>query len=228
MLLPRRSVWFLLAGVVPRRSGGVDIITSVATTPAPPLTIGGSFAVTWTLTTDDGEPLTTGDLKVYAVTLEPCPSALQSSCACEPEGNSLAVPLCDDGSCIDSDQSYEGLDVPRGAAAGVYVVRVSLQSDPTAVFACSEGFAVQEDEDGGGPAVEVEASAGSDGVGAAAYAYVQVVESQSAAPGEAFTARWFYDDGSEEGEEGAAGDFAVDLYSCEGGACADGRYIPLQ
>lgn len=221
LLLPRRSAlgsWLLAGSNIFLVARATDRISSVATTPAPPLTIGDSLAVTWTLTTGDGEPLTTGDLKVYAVTLEPCASAEQSSCACDPAGNSLAVPLCE--SCIDSDQSYD-VEVPRDTAAGVYVVRVSLSADPTAVFACSEGFSVLEEaQEDGGPGVEVEASSGSAGG-----AYVEALEGQSAAPGEAFTARWFYDDGSEEGEEGAAGDFAVDLYSCEGEACADGRCV---
>lgn len=186
----------------------------MVTLPAPPLVQGESLTASWNLTTDDGEPLTTGDLKVYAVTLEPCAGSAQSSCACEPEGNALAVSLCE--SCVDSDQSYD-VEVPRETAAGVYLLRVSLSSDPSAVFACSDGFSVQEAAAvEGGPGLEVEASTG---------AYVQALEGQSALPGEAFTAKWFYDDGSEDGEEGAAGEFAVDLYSCSDGACSDGRSV---
>lgn len=190
-----------------------NTVSNVVTTPAPPLAQGDGFATTWTLATDDAEPLTTGDLKVYAVALEPCASASQASCACDPEGNPLAVPLCE--TCVDSDQSYD-VEIPRDTAPGVYVVRVSLKSDPGGVFACSEGFAVEEEaseEAGGGPEVEVEAGG----------AYVQALEGQSGVPGQAFEARWFYADGTEDGEEGAAGDFKVDLYSCEDGACADGR-----
>lgn len=194
-------------------------ISNVVTTPAPPLLAHEDFTVTWTLTPADGdgvEPLTTGDLKVYALSLEPCASSTQASCACEPDGNPLAMDLCE--TCVDSDQSYD-VQVPRDAAAGVYVVRVSLKSDPAAVFACSEGFAVEEAAAAAqGPDVEVEEAASSGGG-----AYVQAVEGQGGVPGEAFTARWFYADGTEEGEEGAAGDFAVDLYSCADDACADGR-----
>lgn len=204
---------------------GSSILTTTSTTisdvvlSSTPLAQGESFTATWTLTTGDGEePLTTGDLKVYAVELEPCASSAQS--CCETGGNSQAVSLCD--TCVDSDQSYD-VEVPRDAAAGVYVVRISLKEDPGALFACSEGFAVQEEApEEGGPGVEVVASSG---------AFVEALDGQGASPGQAFTARWYYEDGSEEveeGEGGSPGDFAVDLYSCGDGACSDGRYDSRQ
>lgn len=194
-------------------------ISDVVSIPAPPLIAGESFTATWTL--DAEQEMTTGDINVYTITLEPCASSTQSSCTCESEGNALAVSLCE--SCSDSDQSYD-VEVPRDSAPGVYVVRVSLSEDPTSVFACSEGFTVQEEEvkEAGAPGIE----AGDTSSGA----YLRALEGQSASPGEAFTAKWYYDAGSdpeeeeEEGAGGSAGDFAVDLYSCADGGCAGGRY----
>eukprot|EP00903_Cladosiphon_okamuranus_P009933 g9429.t1 len=214
----RRTLWWLPVSnifLAHAARGATTTISNVVTTPAPPLAQGDGFAATWTLTTDDAEPLTTGDLTVYTVTLEPCASDTQASCACAQDGNPEAILLCE--TCVDSNQSYD-VEVPRDTPPGVYLIRVSLKSDTSGVFACSAGFRVQEEavEGASGPGVEVEASS------AARRAYVRALEGQSAVPGEAFTAKWFYDNGTEDGEEGAAGDFKVDLYACEGGACADG------
>lgn len=191
-----------------------------------PLRPGDLFSVSWTLTPADGEPLTTGDLKVYEITLEECADGA-GTCSCE-AGDSLAggLSLCDDSPdqrCVDSDGSYD-LELPVDTAApGVYLVRVGLADDPGGeAFGCTYGFSVEEAEEDEEPDISVVETAppGSS---------IEVESGAAAFPGEAFTARWVYDDGSEEGEDGgaggSAGDFAVDLYSCEGGACNDGRYF---
>lgn len=209
---------------------GASTISSVATSsPSPPLREGSAFTVTWAYAEDGNTPLTTGDLRAYGITLERCASSSSSSsgngssgedCECPADGAAdLAVSLCDNV-CFDSDGSYD-VAVPSDTVPGDYLVRVSLMADATGVFACSSSFAVQEPEEGEEPALTVE--------GAVAPS-IEVFEG-TAFVGAAFTAHWIYQDGTEEevggvGEEeerGAAGDFAVDLYSCEDGACADGR-----
>lgn len=206
---------FLHAGIL--GTTGAATISSVATSPSPPLTLGSDFSVTWTYREDGNTPLTTGDLRIYEITLEPCGSGTSSgdTCECAAEGGTnggLSTSLCS-GRCVDSDGSYDVV-VPYDAASGDYLVRVSLGEDPT-VFNCSSSFAVQEEEDEG-PGLTV----------AGQTAPWLEVFTGVGSPGAAFTARWMYLDGTEaEGEEesGAAGDFAVDLYACEDGACDNGR-----
>ncbi|CAM9939118.1 unnamed protein product [Scytosiphon promiscuus] len=59
-------------------------------------------------------------------------------------------------------------------------------------------------------------------------ATLTVLEVDAAPPGAAITAKWLYEDGSqeedgeEEGAYGSPGDFAVDLYTCANSSCADG------
>jgi len=180
------------------------------------------FVVAWTLTPADGEPLTTGDLKIYEITLEECVDGA-GTCSCDAGGapdGAAVVSLCVDDAlgCVDSDGSYD-LQVPPDTTPGFYLVRVSLAEDPGAVFGCTYGFSVEEPE-------EEEEEPGLDVVETAPGVSLEVESGLSAFPGEPFTARWTYDDGSEDetgGAGGSAGDFAVELYSCEGLACVDGR-----
>lgn len=217
-----RLLPLLCLGSVVVRVANAQTISGVQADSPSPLHPDDMFVVSWTLTPADGEPLTTGDLKVYEITLEECADGA-GTCSCEaggvPDG---AVSLCvdDDSSpgCVDSDGSYD-LQVPPDTTPGVYVVRVSLVEDPGVVFGCSYGFGVEEPE-------EEEEEPGLDVNEAAPGVSLEVESGLSALPGEPFTARWMYDDGSREDENGvggSAGDFAVDLYSCEGLACVDGR-----
>lgn len=224
--LPLLLLWSLLGAVciISPAVLGAAVISDVATS-ATPLYPGGDFTATWSYASDDGEPATTGDLRVYEISLEPCAAA--GACECNSEGNSLAIALCDDTAlgCVDSDGSYD-LTVPSTAEPGVYLMRVSLKDDPSAVFACTYGFSVeQEEEEEEEPELSVSGSSSADD------AWIEVFEVPSVAPGEAVTAKWLYRDGSEgddeddgEGAVGSAGSFAVDLYSCDGDeACANGR-----
>lgn len=224
---PLLLLWSLLGAIFDVSPAALGAVISDVATSATPLYLGGDFTATWSYASDDGEPTTTGDLRVYEISLEPCVAV--GNCECDSEGNSLAISLCDDAAtttlgCVDSDGSYD-LAVPSTAEPGVYLVRVSLKDDPSAVFACTYGFSVEQEEE-----VEPELSVTSSLLSGDDGSWIEVFEVASVAPGEAVTAKWLYRDGSEgddeddgEGAVGSAGSFAVDLYSCDGEACANGR-----
>lgn len=212
--------------LTPLRPAEAATMSNVSTSTTP-LFVGSSFVASWSYTDDNGDLPTTGDLRVYEITLEPCPDGTAASCECASEGNDLATSLCGGSAlgCVDSDGSYD-LAVPSSVVPGVYLVRVSLQEDPISTFACSPGFALQEKEDESPGLSDTSTSGNEITTGAS----LTVLEVDAAPPGAAITARWLYEDGSqeeeEEGEEGllgSPGDFAVDLYTCENSACAGGR-----
>lgn len=224
-ILPRgrRSTLLGAALLTLLRLGGAANISNVSTS-VTPLTVGSAFVASWFYTDDNGDLPTTGDLRVYEITLEPCAGATGDTCECASDGNALATSLCDASAvgCVDSDGSFD-LTVPSSVAPGVYLVRVSLQEDPISTFACSAGFSVEEEEEES-PGLSVTSTTSGNGVTTGAT--LTALEVDAAPPGAAVTARWLYDDGEGEEEEvayGSPGDFAVDLYTCENGACDDGR-----
>ena len=218
-------------------SNGQSISTVVATPTL--LSPGDAFTLTWVYTSgDDAGPNTTGDLKAFDIDLEHCADGV-GTCQCT--GASL-VSLCPlEPGCVDSDGSYDLVlpsdDVASTGSAGaavsageVYQIRVSLASNPS-VFSCGYGFKVQEREaaDEGGPhladttTTTSDGGGGSDGTNRATL--TAFPPSEDLVPGQAFTARWAYDSGLvEDGEIQAGAEFAVDLFSCAGGACDGGRY----
>lgn len=210
---------------------GQSISTVVATPTL--LAPGDAFTLTWAYTSGDGAaPQTTGDLKAFDIDLEHC-SGGAGTCQCS--GVSL-VSLCPLGAgCVDSDGSYD-LVLPSddvaltGSAAAVtagevYQIRVSLASNPS-VFSCGYGFKVQDGVDESGPHLADTTTTSDGGGGTNRGTLTAFPPSEVLVPGQAFTARWAYDGGSVEDEGVLAGaEFAVDLFSCAGGACDGGRYV---
>ena len=199
-------------------------IWDVAISPAA-LSPGDDFTVTWNYSSSsDPEPKTTGDLTEYDIDLDQCEDGA-GGCGCS--GNSL-ISLCPQTtSCVDSDGSYdlslETTDATTEVMVGnVYQIRVSLASDPT-IYACGPGFEVLEGDD------ELSVETTVDGGIIARLPSLEVfAPTREMIPGQAFTAQWAYDNG--EGDEvnldegiGSAGDFLVDLYTCAGGTCGNGR-----
>lgn len=213
-------------------------ISTVVATPTL-LAPGDAFTLTWAYTSgDEDAPKTTGDLKAFDIDLEHCTDGV-GTCLCS--GVSL-VSLCPLGAgCVDSDGSYD-LVLPSddvasaGSAAAavtageVYQIRVSLASNPS-VFACGYGFKVQEAADESEPHL-ADTTITSDGGGGGSTnrgTLTAFAPSEVLVPGQAFTARWAYDSGLVEDEGVLMGaEFAVDLYSCAGGACDGGRYVMVR
>lgn len=209
---------------------GQSISTVVATPTL--LAPGDAFTLTWEYTSgNETAPKTTGDLKAFDIDLEHCSDGV-GTCQCS--GVSL-LSLCPLGAgCVDSDGSYDlvmpGEDVASTDSAAVtvgevYQVRVSLASNPS-VFSCGYGFKVQDGVDESGPHLADTTTTSEGGGGTNRGTLTAFPPSEVLVPGQAFTARWAYDSGLEEDEGVLAGaEFAVDLFSCAGGACDGGRYV---
>lgn len=167
-------------------------------TPSETLEAGAEFTVEWEYADSGG---TTGDLNAFTIELHYCGDD-GSSCSGTDACGTEYVALCEraDG-CMDSDGSYN-VQLPEDAAAGQYAVKVGLAAD-TAVFSCSEAFDVSDPEGG---AVDPT----SPSLVTNPPDYVEV--------GDAFTARWVYDDGTGSAE----GTFEIDLYLCDDNDCNDG------
>lgn len=206
-------------------------ISGVATTPDAELELGQDFTVTWTYS--DGvitDPRTTGDISTFAIDLELCGSGTDA-CQCIGGARDSLIYLCpEETGCVDSDGSFD-LTVPWASTLtastnnNVYQVRVSLASDAE-VFACTPGVQLVEGDDG--PNFDgYESTASTSGDGPGRVATLTAFQPEGGLfPGSAFTARWIYHDGEEDeedGDGGAASDFAVDLYTCAEEACTDGR-----
>lgn len=189
--------------------------------PGDNITAGDTFTVEWTYSTDDPTRSegTTGDLYPFQIHVRTCGQG-GVDCGSGGCGSSTLHNLCDDadtagtGVCMDSDGSVD-VTMPSTTSAGEYTLRVTYVG-PTGttvssatlsedVFACSTAFNVTD------PAI------------APGSAYITSAEVDAPVagfePGDAFTARWDYDDGDGNG----AGSFDVNLNSCEDGACDDGR-----
>lgn len=197
----------------PQGARALDEISAV-TAPTTTLTAGDTHAVEWEYTTDSLVSGTTGDLHPFEIELRSCTPDANGSCGASC-GNAYRA-LCGlevGASCMDSDGSYDVV-IPEDVASGTYVFSVtflgtsawsssgsSSGSGSGAVSGCSDSFAVEEmDADAGAEVLTAATPAG------------------SLAPGDPFTAQWDYDDGS-------AGSFEVNLFSCAGDACADGRLV---
>lgn len=180
-----------------------DISVATPTT----LAAGEEFSVEWTYTTEDEVSGTTGDLNPFDIDLRACDGGACENGQC----GSVYRALCErEGGCLDSDGSYD-VTLPPDTVAGDYVVRVtfvgesgeSAMSSTQEIAACSRLFSVEEPEVPlGTPVLEATTPNG------------------DLSPGEAFTAKWVYDNGEGEGD----GSFEVNLYSCADEACSDGRY----
>lgn len=219
-------------------------ISGVSITPTH-LAPSDEFTASWTyFSGDTAKQATTGDLTSFDIDIEHC---VNGAGTCQCTGTSLTSLCPQETGCVDSDGSYDLslppssglLDESTTAAAvtpgEVYQVRVSLASQP-AIFSCGYGFVVQE-PDSELPVVDgrtTSSDASSDGTGHQATVVGSLtvfppdLDNELIVPGEAFTARWVYHDGLDEDEErqagvGSAGDFAVDLYTCDDGACNNGR-----
>lgn len=190
---------FLNIAVCTCRSGVTASIASISS--QTPLDPGEDFTATWSYEPSDGLGGTTGDIRSFAIALVPC----ASDCASCAESSSI-LPLCPAGGfCMDSDGSYD-LSVPADASSGRYLLKVALGSDP-AVFACSDALDIGLATTESGPTSTVN--------GASLTAFAPDVSPE---PGQAFTARWEYDDGTGS----AKGYFDVDLYRCKTGDCGAG------
>lgn len=180
----------------------------------------------WEYSTESPVSGTTGDLNPFDIELRSCGEAGQG---CEDSGcGDTYLALCvREGGCIDSDGSYD-VSVPNTVAAGEYVVRVTYigSSGWSSAASYSSGGGV-----GGGvgasvtacsSAFLVEAATGDAAVrGEGVPTLTANAVSSNLAPGEAFTAKWSYDDGNGEG----SGNFEVNLYSCANDACVGGRWV---
>lgn len=179
---------------------------------------------------------TTGDLNPFDIELRSCGEAGQG---CEDFGcGDTYLALCvREGGCIDSDGSYD-VSVPNTVAAGEYVVRVTYigssgWSSAASYSSGGGGGGGSSSSSGGGGVVgasvtacssafSVEAATGDAAVGIEGVpALTADAVSSDLAPGEAFTAKWSYDDGN----GGGSGNFEVNLYSCANDACVDGRWV---
>lgn len=160
---------------------------------------GQNFTVEWDYAASEG---TTGDLFSFDIDLRSYSnetSGNNSSFGC----GSHYISLCGSTrSCIDSDGRYD-LQLPTEVEPGEYVMRVGLAANAS-IFGCSESFGVLPDAGGG----HVE-----DGP------FLQASTPNDLALGDAFTARWVYNDGT----GGSAGTFEINLQSCEDTACDAGR-----
>lgn len=216
-------------------STGSSSISSVSLS-STELSLGDSFTVKWGYSAGDAaeQPATTGDLNTFDIDLEHCVDGA-GTCKCSggTGGQSSLVSLCPEATgCVDSDGSYD-LVLPSSEpttvfVGGVYQVRVSLATEPT-VAACTAGFEVLESDDE--PGLSTSSGESNSNASAELASLTVIAPSVDIVPGQAFTAQWIYEDGEGDGEEvdgeegfvGAAGSFAVDLYSCADGACEDGR-----
>lgn len=207
----------LIAVLVPEAALALDEI-SLVEAPETSLTGGASHAVAWVYTTDDEVSGTTGDLNPFEIELRSCGGDADQQAACG-TGASCGNPyraLCGaetGASCMDSDGSYD-VTIPADVAAGLYVFSVtylgstgwsstggsSAASDAGLVTGCSESFLVEE---------------------APAAGALTAVAPGQLEPGDPFTAKWAYDDGTGE----AGGIFEVNLYTCADSACANGRRV---
>lgn len=218
----------------------IPSISAVKLTPdASQLEAGQDFTVSWEYDTGsvmaggENEP-TTGDLTAFEFDMVKCSGDSSSSCdssssTCTGNGSSSsdtnAIQLClrESGFCLDSDGSYD-LTVPaldNSMTNNYYMLRVRLAADNTVSGCTDEGFQVIA----GSGAVSVVIEGDDDEVPSGVAApTIEVLEPVSGlVPGDVFTAKWLYD---ETGDGlGDAGNFAVDLYSCEDGACGDDRCV---
>lgn len=174
-------------------------------TPVDTYVPGDSLVAEWVYEPAEGGG-TTGDLNAFTINLQYCgkdgSDCNADSGACGDE----YVSLCpkEDGLCMDSDGMYD-IVIPEDAEAGKYGILVALASAPGTIFGCSNSFDVSADPDD-----TSSATAGAPTLEAIAPYYLEV--------GEAFTARWLYDNGAGDSE----GTFEIDLYSCADAACDDG------
>lgn len=200
------------ATLSPQGALALDEITAV-TAPAN-LTAGDAHAVQWEYTTDSLVSGTTGDIHPFQIELRSCTPDADGSCGASC-GNAY-LSLCSSETadvCMDSDGSYDVV-IPEDVAAGTYTFSVtflgttgwssgsSSSGSAGAVTGCSDSFTVEE------------MGAGAAGV------LTATTPTENLEPGDPFTARWDYDDGS-------AGSFEVNLYSCAEDACANGRLVYL-
>lgn len=185
------------------------------------LTAGEFLTVEWTYTTEDEVRAegTTGDLYPFEIDLRTCGD---KGVACENGscGSATTHDLCEDsgaagtGVCMDSDGSVN-VSLPAATSAGDYVLRVTYKGpsssgatsstesgESSGISACSTPFTIMEPEVAVGTPV-----------------LAATAPEEELFPGQAFTAKWAYDNGKGSGE----GLFDVNLYSCADGACAKGR-----
>ena len=186
----------------------------------------------WEYNTESPVSGTTGDLNPFDIELRSCGEAGQG-CADSGCGDTYLALCVREGGCIDSDGSYD-VSVPNTVAPGNYVVSV------TYIGSSGWSSAASYSTGGGGGS----SSSGAGGVGASVTACSSAFSVEAAtgdaavveegvpaltatavpsdlAPGEAFTAKWSYDDGNGEG----SGTFEVNLYSCAYDACVNGRWV---
>lgn len=202
------------------RNAAVSALDDIAMVAAPDagITAGASHALKWVYSTDNEVSGTTGDLLPFKIELRSCGGDAEQQAACGTGaicGNPYRI-LCDaetGPSCMDSDGIYD-VNIPEDVTAGVYVFTVtylgaagwssgsSAASDSGSVTGCSESFLVEEAPPAAGAALTATAPG-------------------SLQPGDPFTAKWAYDNGS--GETG--GNFEVNLYSCADSACANDRQV---
>lgn len=206
------------------------------------LEAGQDFTVNWeydagSVTAGGGSQATTGDLTAFEFDMVKCSGDSSSSCdssssVCSgnvggsPDINPIELCLRESGFCLDSDGSYD-LTVPASDNSGAttvgnfYMLRVRLAADNTVSGCTDEGFQVVA----GSAAVVVVIEGDDDEVLSGIIPpTIKVLEPvRGLIPGDVFTAKWLYD---ETGDGlGDAGNFAVDLYSCDDGACGDNRCV---
>lgn len=224
-----RSTWYADAQSE-KKDVPITTISAVTVSEAQ-LELGQDFTVNWDYSLASGE-LTTGDLTSFEFGMVEC-SGATSVLACDPSACSsssaaAAVSLCLRGSgCLDSDGSYD-LTVPDTTAVLIgkfFMLMVSLSSDPEILGCSASGFEVVEAAALDGSGVVISTSTDNVGSDSGVKSGVSIrtlrvsAPAEGLTPGDAFTAAWLY----EEDGVAAGGDFALDLYQCEGGACDDGR-----
>lgn len=210
----------------PRSTAADEIIVF---TPSTSLEVGRSFSLSWDYATDSDVSGTTGDLNPFEIELRSC----NGEGSCEKNCGDFHSSLCgNDWGCLDSDGSYDVV-IPTHTGAGDYVVRVvylevsgwssagsssrsgsstssSSISSAGDLSACSGVFPIEEATGAVRAAME-----GMPWLAATA-------PPSSMSPGDAFTARWEYNDG--DGNRGG-GTFDIDLFTCADDACSGGRCV---
>lgn len=174
---------------------------------------GVAFSVEWEFATDSEVSGTTGDLNPFEIELRWCG---EDGDECESSAcGSAYLSLCErELGCMDSDGSYDVV-IPSDVNDGEYVIKVTYLGVSGWASASSLASFGKVSDCSGTFFVENSGSSADDGI---PFLEATAPETELEA-GEAFTARWKYDDGEGNGE----GFFEVNLYECNDGSCADGR-----
>lgn len=194
------------------QSGSISAVTYPAE-----LFPGEHFTFRWAFTPEDGHATTTGDLTSFDIEVGRCweDGSNVAGCSCDDADFELSLCLREEG-CVDSDGSVD-LVLPYDLiVTATYLLRVSLTAD-RAAYGCGDPLLITRRPGTG--AYEGDGSSTPDNFPT----LTAFAPEDSPWPGQAFTALWHYEETI--GDGGAAGYFAVELFSCAAGSCEDDRRV---